>query len=125
MGTFDAKAIGTTLALDIFERKLRGGVVVLAADAAEAAQLHEAALSRWQKILSAYSSGIAHADDPYDPKIEKQEAELRELQRADFVAPDGTAKANAPLVVEFVVGAASDAPTVYTREASAALPPRR
>src|SRR5436309_2601272 len=124
MGSFDARAIGTTLALDIFERKLRGRVVVLAADVGEAADLHEAALARWRKILSAYSSGIAHADDPYGPKIEEQEAELRELERADFLAPGAPPKPGAPLVVEFVAGSAlRGATTVDRRDACAGLSP--
>jgi hypothetical protein len=48
--------------------------------------LHEAFKVSWKAMLSAFSSGIAHAEYN-DPSVEQRERRLSELERVVIVAP--------------------------------------
>jgi hypothetical protein len=95
------------------------GVAVVVTHDSRAAQLHAATQARWKTMLSAYSSGIAHAEQDID--TEPAMTTLRQLERLEIVAVGATASPSAKSYVLFVVDPSGLPPKVAVAYASMAL----
>jgi hypothetical protein len=78
-----------------------GPTIVVARDAARAAELHAAVSARWKTMLSAYSSGIAHAEQDVDTG--PAETTLAQLRKLEVVPLDGAPSPNATSSIVVVV----------------------
>jgi hypothetical protein len=101
----DLERTAQRLTYQLLEHRWSGAAYLVAPETA-LAQLHGAVRAAWAAMLSAFSSGIAHADQD-DPKVPENEKRLAELKRVVILAP-GLAIPSGQQVIAFV---ATDAPT--------------
>jgi hypothetical protein len=80
----DPKKIAHQLTYKLIEQKWTGAAFIVA-PVDQLSALHEAFVTSWAAMLSAFSSGIAHADDE-DPSVPEREKRLSELKRVVIVA---------------------------------------
>lgn len=81
----DLERTAQKLTYQLLEYRWQGPAYVVA-EPGSLAGLHAALVAAWAAMLSAFSSGIAHADQD-DPKVPENEKRLAELKRVVVLAP--------------------------------------
>jgi len=75
-----ARELAQQIGLDLFDRaEVAVALVLVPGDELEL--VRAAMIERWGSLLSAMSSGIAHADDPYADEVAERERRLAVLRR--------------------------------------------
>jgi hypothetical protein len=92
----DLKRSARELTYRLLEQTWTGAAYVVV-PAEKLAEFHAAFVAAWAAMLSAFSSGIAHAD-PSDPQLDEREQRLSRLQRVVLVAPGAAAPSNAQAI---------------------------
>ncbi|MFT3711235.1 MAG: hypothetical protein QM817_26695 [Archangium sp.] len=73
------------LTYELLEQQWTGAKFIAVPDA-EPVAFHRAFVASWAAMLSAFSAGLAHADEN-DPKLPEREARLAQLKEIVIVAP--------------------------------------